>query len=229
MLNKVGRSLYERQKPSSLNLILNALIVIICLVFIFEIIFNMSFTSIYVKGESMLPTLVGAPGNAGDKSGELSAGGDYVFVDIHAKPDYFDIVVVKTADEDGYSYNIIKRVVAFGGDTVKLDRGQLWIKYKGSAEFKKIEEGYLSEKYNDASNVKNTYEEHVVEEGHMFLLGDNRNDSADSRERGDFSLNSLVGVVPEWSIKNKGWITSIYTFFEFTLGLNKLKNKSFGV
>ncbi len=219
MLNKVGKSLYERQKPSVLNLILNIAIVIICLVFIVEIIFNMYFTNIYVKGRSMMPTLTGAP--SGTDRSEILPGGDYVFVNTHIAPDYFDIVVVQTSDGSGLPYDIIKRAVAFGGDTIKIDRGQLWIKYKGSSDFTKIDEYYLSEEFNDAGDPKNTYGEHLVAEGCMFLLGDNRNESADSRDKGDFPLSALVGVVPDWSIKNKGWITSLYTFFEFTMGLNK--------
>lgn len=226
MLNKVGKSLYERQKPSFTNLILNVIIVLLFLTFIVEIVFNMYFTSIYVKGRSMMPTLNGAP--VGVNKAEVLPGGDYVFVDTHSSPDYFDIVVVQTVDEVGVPYDIIKRVIAFGGDTVKLDRGQLWIKFKGESEFTKIEERYLAEKYNDASDAKNSFGEHIVEDGCMFLLGDNRNDSSDSREKGDYSLESLVGVVPQWSIDNKSWITAIYTFFEFTLGLNKLNNKTYG-
>lgn len=226
MLKKAGTGLYERQKPSLLNWILNTIIVIICLVFIVEIVFNLYFTNIYVKGRSMMPTLTGAP--VGTNKSEILPGGDYVFVDTHCAPDYFDIVVVQTVDELGIQYDIIKRVIAFGGDTVKLDKGKLSIKYAGDDAFTEIDEAYISEAYNDANDLKNTYEEHVVEEGCMFLLGDNRNDSADSRERGDFPLEDLVGVVPDWSIKNKGWITAIYTFFEFTLGLNKLNYKTYG-
>ncbi len=223
MLKKVGKSLYERQKPSLLNLILDIIIVFICLVFVAEIIFNTYYTNIYIKGKSMLPTLIGAP-TGGNKS-KMEPGGDYVFVNTHAEPDYFDIVVVQTADNNGIPYDIIKRVVAFGGDTVKLDRGQLYIKYKDSDEFLKIEEDYLSDEYNNAAHAKNTFEEHLVAENCMFLLGDNRDESADSRDRGDFPLSALVGVVTDWSIKNKGWITSLYTFFEFTLGLNRLSRK----
>ena len=51
----------------------------------------------------------------------------------------------------------------------------------------------------------------------MFLLGDNRNKSSDSREYGDFPVSSLVGVVPQWSIDNKEFTTAVYTYFNFTL------------
>ena len=225
----VGKSLYERRKPSKLNLIFNIIIIIFLFVIIGEVIFNSYYTSIYVKGESMEPTLNGAP----NTSVKLS-GGDYLFVNKHAKPDYFDIVVVITEDynEEGelVKYDIIKRVVAFGGDTVKIDHGQLYIKYKGESEFKEIEEPYLSEDKNKKEDAVNTFDEHVVADGCMFLLGDNRSNSKDSRARGgkDYPMSDLVGVVPEWSLKYKSQITAIYTFFEFTLGFGGFGSKIYG-
>ncbi len=225
MLKKVGNSLYDRQRPSFANLILNILLIVIILIFVAEIIFNMYFMNIYVKGKSMMPTLIGAP-TAGNNS--ILSGGDYVFVDSHAIPDYSDIVVAKTTSAEGMSYNIIKRVIAFGGDTVKIDRGQLYLKRAGEDEFTKIQEDYVAVENNDPTVVVNTFETHVVKEGCMFLMGDNRNVSEDSRQKGDFSMESLVGVVPQWSIDNKQWITSIYTFFEFTLGFNRLNSKMYG-
>lgn len=227
MQNCVGKSLYERRKPSYINLILNVIIIIFLLVFIGELIFNSYYTSIYVKGSSMMPTLTGAPAS-GHSDNSVSAGGDYVFVNTRVKPDYRDIVVVKTSDAQNIQYDIIKRVVAFGGDTVKIDHGQLYIKYKGESEFKEIEEPYLSEEFNTADSAVNTYDEHVVADGCMFLLGDNRDVSEDSRRRGDFSMTSLVGVVPKWSLKYKSQITAFYTFFEFTLGFGRYGGKIYG-
>lgn len=166
----------------------------------------------------MMPTLTGAPSSG---LGNVEEGGDYVFINTRTTPNYFDIVVVKTQDADGREYDIIKRVVAFGGDTVKIDRGQLWIKYKGDSEYSKIDEPYVLDENNDPYNFRNNFSEHVVEYGCMFLLGDNRDVSEDSRTRGDYPMNSLVGVVTDWSIKYKSIITSVYTFFEFKIGFNR--------
>lgn len=216
----VGKSLYDGRKPSYLNLILNVIIILFVLVFIAELTFNSAYTNIYVKGQSMTPTLNGAPTGVGNS---VLEGGDYVFVNTRIKPDYFDIVVVETGDK-GHSYDIIKRVVAFGGDTVKMDRGQLSVKYAGTDTFVAIDEPYVLDVNNDPSLQINNFGEHVVEEGCMFLLGDNRNVSEDSRRRGDFSLGSLVGVVPKWSLKNKSMITKLYSFFEFKLGFSRINN-----
>lgn len=215
MQNTFRKCLYERRKPSRVNLILNIIIVLFFFVLIGELIFNSFYTNIYVQGRSMMPTLIGAPSVS---DSVVTEGGDYVFVNTRATPDYFDIVVAKTINSRGVSYNIIKRVVAFGGDTVKMDRGQLWIKYKGESEFTEINEPYVSEENNTPNEPINSFAEHVVEEGCIFLLGDNRDVSEDSRRRGDYPVTSVVGVVPKWSLKYKATITSLYTFFEFKLG-----------
>lgn len=228
MQNSVGKSLYARPKPSYLNLILNIIIVLFFIAFISEIVFNLVFTNIYVKGRSMMPTLIGAPMT--DETSVLP-GGDYVFVNTRATPDYFDIVVVQTetvnASGKSSKYDIIKRVVAFGGDTVKMEGGKLFIKYAGDSEFTEIEESYVSPENNDKDLPLNTFAEHEVQSGCMFLLGDNRNVSEDSRNKGDFAISALVGVVPQWSLKYKSEITAIYTFFEFTLRSNMRLGISF--
>lgn len=225
MRNCVGESLYQRRKPSSANLILNVIIMLFILVFIGELMFNSVYTNIYVKGSSMTPTLTGAPAT---DEGSVLPGGDYVFVNTQATPGYFDIVVVKTVDSYGFEYDIIKRVVAFGGDAVKMDRGQLYVKYSGDDEYTKIVEDYVLVNEDSEKKSINTFGEHVVEEGCMFLLGDNRDVSEDSRKKGDFPMTSLVGVVPEWSLKHKRGITAFYTFFEFTLGFGKMNGKIYG-
>ena len=135
MLYTLRKSLYEkRRKISPLSLIFNIILVILLLFIVFEIFFTMNFTSIYVEGPSMLPTLNGAAKTVG----ETQPGGDYIFVDVHASPDYGDIVVVRAWNAGDGEHNIIKRVVAFGGDTVKIERGVLFLKKEGEEEFTEV-------------------------------------------------------------------------------------------
>ena len=206
----VRDSLFKREGRSPLNICLNVIIVLFCAILVLELSFNVLYTGIYVIDRSMTPTLIGAK-YAG------SAGGEFIYVDKYAKPGYGDIVVVYRETENGTNGNIIKRVVAFGGDTVKLDSGKLSVKKAGCDEFVLIPEYYLDPNYNSSESECNTFAEHKVKEGCMFLLGDNRNVSNDSRQNGDYPVKDLVGVVPKWSIKIKSVTTKFYTFFNFTL------------
>lgn len=203
----VGKSLYGKRNKSVAGFVLNIVIGVFTLVLVAEIIFGYFYVGIYVVHESMRPTLNGAQ--------TLSQrGGDYIYVNKYAEPDYGDIVIVRRGEND----NIVKRVIAFGGDTVKLDGGKVWVNGE------EINEYYIDPAYNDPDILKNNYanvvnkeKEHVVAENCMYLLGDNRNASSDSRENGDYPVSSLVGVVPDWSLNTKGFSTSFYNFFHFTL------------
>lgn len=201
MQNTASESLYGRRDRLPFNLIINVLLIAFISVVAFELIlFNVRYVNVYVDGGSMLPTL---------------NSGDYVFANTKATPEYGDIVVVEVENTSGRRYYIIKRLIAFGGDTVRLDHGQLEIKYAGEDDFTKIDEEYLEHYTPDAS--WNNFSDHVVAEGCIFLLGDNRDDSKDSRVIGDIPLSALEGVVSQWSFENKSMITVFYTFFKITL------------
>lgn len=205
-METVRACLYGRRKNRSVaNAVLNVLIALVIAALAAELVFGIFYQPYYVVRSSMLPTLTGA-------ADDSAAGGDYVYVRINAAPTYGDIVVVN----DG-SKNIIKRAIAFGGDTVRIDGGQLYIRYAGAEAFVAVEESYLDPARNSPEAAVNTFGEHTVAEGCLFLLGDNRNDSSDSREHGDYSLGAVVGVVPSWSLKYKAAITAFHTFFCFTL------------
>lgn len=205
---EVNSSLYLK-KTSKLNTVLNVLIIVIILALFAEIIFASSYSGIYVVGRSMNNTLTGA-------ETENSVGGDYVYVNLHSKPDYGDIVVVYKGD----GKTIIKRVIAFGGDTVKIKSGKLYIKYAGTEDFVQIEEDYVSPE-NNTPAYNNFYAEdgYLVSEDCFFLLGDNRNVSIDSRENNgiSFPLENLYGVVTDWSLKYKTFFSAIHNYFYFDL------------
>ncbi len=201
-MNTLRENLYApRKERSAVNLILNVLIILAIIFLVIEIIISTFFDGIYIVGTSMSPTL---------------NGGDYIYVNPYAKPDYGDIVVVyndKSNKTEGY--NIIKRVVALGGDTVKIEGGVLYVMYAGDEDFTELHESYVAAENNTSPD--NDFSAHTVAEGCMFLLGDNRNVSADSRKYGDFPLDNLVGVMAGWSYDLRWIITPFYTFFYFTL------------
>ena len=198
MLKQVRNSLYVKENKTKLNILLNALIVLVVLVLVFEVFFLVNYSGIYVDGESMEPTL---------------NNGDYVYIDKQAKPGYGDIVVVYVESEKKY---VIKRAIAFGGDSVKIVEGQLYIRKSGNSEFEAVPEPYLSPDNNGKSNnFSNDETGYLVSEGYVFLLGDNRDISKDSRKMGSQPLKNIDGVVTKWSLKHKSFCTKMYKIFKF--------------
>lgn len=209
MLKEVRESLYNKNGKTKLNILLNVIIAIVILVLVIEICFTVNYSGVYVVNSSMYPTLVGA-------NSDEEIGGDYIYVNKHAKPDYKDIVVVYVGGEEGY---YIKRVIAFGGDRVRIVKGQLQIKYKGKFDFVNVEEPYAL--YKDLNLPKNNFHSnddgYLVAEGTFFLMGDNRDVSQDSRELGSFPLKNLDGVVTRWSLEHKSFCTALHNYFKFQL------------
>lgn len=80
-----------------------------------------------------------------------------------------DIVVFAWPDDEKEMY--IKRIIGLPGETVNIIDGKVYI--NDAAE--PLEEPYVKE------TPYGTYGPYKVPEGHYFMLGDNRNHSADSR------------------------------------------------
>ncbi len=186
-------------------IVLDIVLILVILLCVFLIVFNILFTGIYVVGSSMSPTLTGA-------SNERSGGGDYVYLNPRSEPSYGDIVVVYSEKLDE---NIIKRAIAFEGDTVDVDVEEGIVSVNGAA----LEEDYVAPE-NNTGKGKDYPEENLhltVGEGEIYLLGDNRDNSNDSRSLGCFEAVDLLGVVNGWALSCKGFTTGVYTFFNITL------------
>lgn len=87
------------------------------------------------------------------------------------EPKRGDIIVFKFPDDE--SQKFIKRIIGLPGDLVQIQDGRIYINGATSS----LEEPYLKEEW-----TKNTGPyEFVVPEDCYFVMGDNRNDSMDSR------------------------------------------------
>lgn len=100
--------------------------------------------------------------------------GDTVIINaIENDVEYGDVVVI--SQPNLYSKVLIKRVIAVGGQTVQFDSDSGKILIDG----KEVDEPYIKESMRFTYSMQGTY---TVPEGKIFVLGDNRNASADSRD-----------------------------------------------
>ena len=88
----------------------------------------------------------------------------------------------------------IKRVIGLPGETVKIERGRVYIKTKNSATFRLLSEDLPGVSENPKCRIDGEWE---LEKGQYFVLGDNRDDSSDS---------SSWGPVPRKNIIAKTWL-----------------------
>jgi signal peptidase I len=149
------------------------------------------FTPIVVDGLSMMPTL-----HNGDRMivNKLS----YTV----GEPDRFDIVVFHAPEQKDY----IKRVIGLPGDTVEYEDDVLYINGKAYEEpylkeyKEQIDEGLLTEDFTLEEKIGQT----TVPENTIFVMGDNRRFSKDSRHIGVVKIDEVIGntSVIYWPIKD---------------------------
>jgi signal peptidase I len=124
----------------------------------------------YIPSESMVPTLLV---------------GDRVFVNKFiyrfAEPERGDVVVFESVN--GGEEDLIKRIVAVAGDSVAVRGGVL------SVNEEPQNEPYLNRGIPDDSFFGPTR----LSEGEVFVMGDNRANSADSRVFGPVPIENIEG------------------------------------
>ncbi len=137
-----------------------------------------------VEGSSMYPTLVNHERLIVNKFGYFV--GD---------PKKGEIVIFRYPQDE--SRDFIKRVIAVGGDTVEMRDGKVLVNGKVVAE------DYTWKDDPKGINHSN-FRKSVVPKDHIFVLGDNRNNSRDSRfpDVGFVPLNLVKGkaAVAFWPV-----------------------------
>ncbi|MBE6827594.1 MAG: signal peptidase I [Ruminococcaceae bacterium] len=140
------------------------------------IIFTFLFRFVTVNGKSMTPTL---------------HNGDCLSVSaIRTHYERGDIIVITQPNQ--LNEPLIKRVIAVGGDTVDINFADGTVKVNGE----RLNESYIAEPTNRMFDVAFPV---TVPEGCVFVMGDNRNDSLDSR-------STIVGMIDERYVLGKAGI-----------------------
>jgi signal peptidase I len=109
-----------------------------------------------------------------------------------------DIVVFTppTASDKPY----IKRVIALEGETVEIREGAVFVNGE------KLDEPYIQDGITECHQVRCT--PWTVPEGHIFVMGDNRQNSSDSRVFGPVSTDNIIGraSVVYWPLGSFGLV-----------------------
>ena len=135
------------------------------------------------------------------------------FTSIQLFPDYHffssvpkrgDIVVFKFPDDP--SKDFIKRVIGLPGETIQVIRQKVYINDK----FLKEPYAHHTEPPSPlAPQNRDDMAPRRIPEGHIFVMGDNRENSSDSRVWGFLDLKNLRGkaqwIYWSWDSKDTGW------------------------
>lgn len=143
--------------------------------------FSFAVRMVRVEGESMLQTL---------------HEGDRIFItELAGEPDYGDIVVLNKPNFTSRPF--VKRLIAKEGDTVDINFDAGEVSVNGSV----LTEDYLNTPTTDYEGVDFPL---TVPEGYVFVMGDNRQHSTDSR-------STLIGLVDERYVMGKA-VLRVYPF-----------------
>mgnify|MGYP002766008257 FL=1 len=147
------------------------------LAIVLAFVINLFIKPTLVSGDSMLPTL---------------HENDYLIINKIGykigEPKNGDVIVFKSDLEknDGTTKDLVKRIIGVAGDKVVIKDGKVYLNDK------LLDETYLSEGMDTTGDV-----DIVVPEGKLFVLGDNREVSLDSRyeQVGLVDVNDVEGKV----------------------------------
>lgn len=167
-----GDNMEETAKSKKRVLLEYLRVIVITLIVTYGVLYFVQISRVY--GTSMVPTF---------------HEGNIVLVDKvfykRGEPERNDIVVVDYRDANQNETFIIKRVVAVGGDHLEIKDNQVYLNGE-----------LLQEDYINGTMTNNEDMSIDIPEGKVFVMGDNRNNSLDSRRLGYFDFeDDVIGKV----------------------------------
>jgi signal peptidase I len=111
------------------------------------------------------------------------------------EPERGDVIVFRYPNNPKINY--IKRIIGVPGDKITIKDGVLKIAPAGSSEEKIVNESYIPSNLKTSGNLEIT-----INKDEFFVLGDNRDNSSDSRE---------WGILPKQNIIGRAWIIVLPT------------------
>lgn len=195
--SKKNKQKKPEKKKSFLKELLSTIVYIVVLTGFFYLVQTFLFAPVSVEGESMAPTL---------------EDGDKLLLNKVADYERFDIVIFPAPDEPDKQY--IKRIIGLPGDEIRYADDTLYINDEP------VEEAYLDGTSLESSGVIGSIDEFSLEslqgvatvpEGSYFVMGDNRNNSRDSRYFGFVSGETIIGETAYrfWPLNDFGKIDEI--------------------
>ena len=116
--------------------------------------------------------------------GTLHNGEHLIISDLFYTPERGDIVVFED-HSTGFKKPLIKRIIGVGGDEIRISGKNVYL----NGELLEEDYVYVDGYYSDVSITL------VVPEGELFVMGDHRNESSDSRIFGTISEDAVIGRV----------------------------------
>ncbi|MGG0789751.1 signal peptidase I [Peribacillus simplex] len=148
------------------------------------------FSSYDVEGKSMQPTLEDGNKLVVNKI-------NYQIHDINR----FDIIVFHANSKEDY----VKRVIGIAGDQIRYKDDWLYVNGEKVDEpyLEKFKEGFPGQDFTGDFTLKELTDVTKVPKGKLFVMGDNRLESADSRHFGYIPVENVVGKVDVryWPVK----------------------------